>query len=55
MDTTKLQDAIEEFGKAIVYEVQTVVDISDADGAYSLFGDMGMFEHQQCIEMIYFE
>ena len=51
----KIQDAISEFGADIVHEVIEVVAVSDPDGAYSLFEDMGMFNHQTCVEMLYFE
>jgi hypothetical protein len=51
----KIQDAIEEFGANIVHEVIGVVSVSDPDGAYNLFEDMGMFDHQICVEMLYFE
>lgn len=51
----KIQDAIEEFGANVVHEVIEVVAMSDADGAYSMFEDMGMFDHQACVEMLYFE
>lgn len=51
----KRQDAINEFGSDVVYEVIEVVEVSDADGAYTMFGDMGLFEHQACVEMLYFE
>jgi hypothetical protein len=51
----KIQDAIHEFGANIVHEVVEVVAVSDPDGAYSLFEDMDMFDHQACVEMLYFE
>jgi hypothetical protein len=51
----KIQDAIEEFGANVVHEVIEVVSVSDPDGAYSMFEDMGMFDHQACVEMLYFE
>jgi hypothetical protein len=51
----KIQDAISEFGVDIVHEVIEVVAVSDPDGAYSIFEDMGMFDHQMCVEMLYFE
>ena len=51
----KIQDAIEEFGANVVHEVIEVVSVSDADGAYSMFEDMGTFDHQACVEMLYFE
>ncbi len=51
----KIQDAIHEFGADIVQYVIEIVSMSDADGAYSLFEDMDMFDHQACVEMLYFE
>jgi hypothetical protein len=53
--TNKTQEVIEEFGVDLVYEVIEIVSMSDADGAYTMFGDMGMFDHQACVEMLYFE
>ncbi len=52
--SSKIQEAINEFGSDIVHEVIEVVAMSDSDGAYTLFGDMGLFEHQACVEMLYF-
>jgi hypothetical protein len=51
----KIQEARETFGEEILSEVLAVVQMSDADGAYSMFEDMGMFEHSECVEFIYFE
>jgi hypothetical protein len=55
MDKELLQEAIEEFGKQIVYEVTSIVEMADADGAYTMFEDMGMFDHAECVSMLYFE
>jgi len=49
------QEAITLFGKQIVNEVIEIVEMSDADGAWSLFNDQGMFEHAECVEFLYFE
>ena len=51
----KIQEARETFGDEILSEVLEVVQMSDADGAYSMFEDMGMLEHSECVEFIYFE
>jgi len=51
----KIQEARETFGDEILSEVLEVVQMSDADGAYSMFEDMGMFDHSECVEFIYFE
>ena len=40
--TNKTQEVIEEFGADLVYEVIEIVSMSDADGAYTMFEDMGM-------------
>ena len=55
MDKELLQEAIEEFGKQIVYEVTSIVEMADADGTYTMFEDMGMFDHAECVSMLYFE
>ena len=47
-------DAMTEFGWKIVYEVRTVVGISDPDGAYSHFQDIGKDRHAECVEFLYF-
>lgn len=51
----KLEEAIEIFGSDVVAEVKEIVYLSDADGAWSLFEDMGKFEHAECVEFLYFE
>jgi hypothetical protein len=55
MTKEKIIEAIEIFGDNVVSEVQTLVDVSDADGCYTMFEDMGMFEHAECVEFLYFE
>ena len=51
----KVQQAIDQFGNAIVFEVIQAVTLSDADGAYTSFEDAGMFEHAECVEIMYFD
>ena len=48
------KQAIEDFGAGVVNEVIQVVELADPDGAYSTFQDMGMFEHAECVEFLYF-
>ena len=55
MDNMLLQEATEIFGSEVVQQVQMVVNTSDADGAWALFGNMGYFEHSECVEFLYFE
>jgi hypothetical protein len=51
----KIQEAITLYGRDIVNEVIMLVEVSDADGVYSTYEDMGMFDHSECVSMIYFE
>jgi len=53
-DKELLKEAIEVFGKNLVHEVLEVVYLADADGAYSTFQDMGMDNHAECVEMLFF-
>jgi hypothetical protein len=55
MNDELLQEAIDAFGEDIVEEVISLVELSDPDGVYSMFLDMGMEEHYEIIEMLYFE
>lgn len=55
MNKELIQEAITLYGKDIVYEVVSIVSVSDADGAYVLFEDMGQYDHASCVEMLYFE
>jgi hypothetical protein len=54
MQQELLQEAVETFGKQIVDETISIVEQSDSDGAWSMFSDMGMEEHAECIELLYF-
>jgi len=49
-----IADATAEFGWKIVYEVRTVVELSDPDGAHSHFQDIGKDRHAECVEFLYF-
>jgi hypothetical protein len=53
-DKELLKEAIEVFGRMTVIETLEVVYVSDADGAYSTFQDMGMDDHAECVEMLFF-
>jgi hypothetical protein len=54
MSKATLKEAIEIYGKTIVSEVCNLVFVSDADGSYTTFQDMGMDEHAECVEFIFF-
>jgi len=39
----------------VVNEVRMIVEFSDPDGAYTTFEDQGMYDHAECVSMLYFE
>ena len=49
-----IAEAISNYGDNVVSEVMQVVSMSDADGAYSLFEDMGYYDHSEVVELLYF-
>jgi hypothetical protein len=51
----KIKEAIDTYGSQIVSEVREIVSVSDPDGVWSMYQAMGMFEHAECIEALYFE
>ena len=51
----KIDAAIAQFGEDAVYQAMEVVAMSDADGAYTMFEDMGMFECAEVVEFLYFD
>jgi len=51
----KIKDAITIYGKDIVTQVINLVNMSDADGVYSMYKDMEMDDHTECVEFLYFE
>lgn len=50
-----LQEAVQMFGQTVVDETRSIVEQSDPDGAWSMFSDMGMDSHVECVELLYFE
>lgn len=51
----KLAQAREIYGSDIVSTVTQLVEVSDLDGAWSLFQAEEMWEHAECLEFLYFE
>ena len=49
-----LDEAIETYGEDIVQEVIDMVELSDPDGAYSLYEDQDMHFHVECLEVLYY-
>jgi len=55
MSKEKRSEAIEHYGMGVVTEVELMVEMSDADGMYSTYQDMGKDEHAECVEFMYFD
>jgi hypothetical protein len=55
MENSKINLAKVMFGDEVISTVLETVSMSDADGAYTLFEDMGHFDHADCVEFLYFE
>lgn len=53
LNDSLFREAIELFGNDTVNEVMAVVELSDTDGAITMFEDMGKFDHADCIEFLY--
>lgn len=51
----KIDAAIAQYGEDAVYQAMEVVAMSDADGAYTMFEDIGMFECAEAVEFLYFD
>lgn len=49
-----VEEAKKMYGSEIVAEVIEMVGLADPDGAYTQYEDMGMFEHAECVEFLYF-
>ena len=49
------KQAIKEFGAGVVRMVIQAAELADPDMAWATFNDMGMFEHTDCVEFLYFE
>ena len=50
----KILEAKQLFSADVVSDVLNAVYLSDADGCYVLFEDMGMYEHAECTEFLFF-
>ena len=48
------KEALGMYGENVVIEVEMMVEMSDPDGMFTQYQDMGMYEHAECIEFLYF-
>jgi len=50
-----INEAIEIWGADAVYQAMEVVAMSDPDGAYTMFEDLGIFDQAEVVEFLYFD
>jgi hypothetical protein len=48
-----IKEAVIKFGQDLVDLVVKIVNMSDSDGAYTLFKDYGMYEGVECVRFLY--
>lgn len=54
MSQELIQEAITCFSSSVVNHVIEMVGCSDPDCMYTLFQDMGMYDHADCVEFLFF-
>lgn len=54
IDSNSLKEAYETYGKNAVDSVISMVEVSDPDGVYTLYQDLGMDEEAEIVEALYF-
>ncbi len=50
-----IDEAIAIWGQDTVYQAMEVVAMSDPDGAYTMFKDLGIFDQAEVVEFLYFD
>jgi len=50
-----INEAIEIWGADAVYQAMEAVALSDPDGAYTMFEDLGIFDQAEVVEFLYFD
>lgn len=54
MSQELIQEAIQCFSSSVVNHVMEMVGCADPDCMYTLFQDMGMYDHADCVEFLFF-
>lgn len=49
------EECVSLYGQDIVNEAIEIVHLSDPDGAYTMFKDMGQYDHQEVVEILFFD
>ena len=50
-----IDEAIKRWGQDAVYQAMEVVAMSDPDGAYTMFEDLGIFDQAEVVEFLYLD
>lgn len=50
----KVDECVREYGKQVVDEVLEMIELSDADGLWSMYNDLGLYNHAEVVEHIFF-
>jgi len=52
---TKYKEAVAIYGSDVVNTVMQLVEVSDADGIFSQFEDMNMYDEAECTAFLFFD
>lgn len=53
MSQDLIYNAVQCFGAKMIREILDIVDVSDADCAYTYYMEVGKLEHAECVEMLF--
>jgi hypothetical protein len=54
MSKELIAEAIKTYGAIVVADVMEMVQISDPDGMFSMYEDVGLYEHAEVVSLLYF-
>jgi hypothetical protein len=54
MSKELIAKAIKTYGAIVVADVMEMVHIGDPDGLFSLYNDVGLTNHAEVVELLYF-
>ena len=54
MSKELLAEAISTYGKQVVDDVLEMIQIGDPDGMFSMYEDVGLYDHAEVVELLYF-
>jgi len=54
MSKELIAEAIKTYGAIVVADVMEMIELSDADGLFSMYEDVGLYEHAEVVSLLYF-